>query len=161
MYSWQEGSSAICYNALICLICMSNKGMNQFYGVKRMTVCIRMAGVSASYASTLHEVQSNWGALCRSKCEQKAAGWEGLKQSLDGGILINHWPTAGYWQAATALSAAAAHSCAHLPAQLLLMHICWIPHLFMLFLFQCPSSPLPPLLHLLHLFRCLHVIALQ
>lgn len=94
-----------------------------------------------------------WTESCR-------MGGGGLKQSLEAGILINHWPTAGFWQAATALSAAAVHSCAHLPAQLLLMHIRWIAHLFMLFPFQCPSSPLPPLLHLLHLFRCLHVIPL-
>lgn len=82
----------------------------------------------------------------------KSCGMEDLKQSLGQRILINHWPTAGFWQAATALSAAAAHLCAHLPAQLLLMHIHRIPHLYVHFLFECPSSPLPPLLLLLHLF---------
>lgn len=71
------GSCVICYNAFIYLICMYNIGMNKFCGVKSMIACVRMAGVSASYASTVHEVQSNWGALCRSKCEQKAAGWGG------------------------------------------------------------------------------------
>lgn len=82
------------------------------------------------------------------KCTLQVGVWTSscrmgaLKQSLDRGILINHWPTAGSWQAAPALSAAAVHSCAHLPAQLLLMHICWIPHLFMRFLLWMSLLPL-------------------
>lgn len=45
MYSWQKGSCVIRYHIFICLIRMSNIGMNSFYGGKSVTVHTGMAGV--------------------------------------------------------------------------------------------------------------------
>lgn len=50
---------------------------------------------------------SSWRPLFREP-EPKVAGWRIWSKVL---ILINHWPTAGFWQAATALSATAVHWC--------------------------------------------------
>lgn len=121
---------------------------------------------SSTFSSTYNNAGFTWLQVHQQQSAHEAsrthvlcAGRSANKKLQDGGfeakswcILINHWPTAGFWQAATALSAAAVHSCAHLPVQLLLMHIHRIPHLYVRFFFECPSSPLPSLLLLLHHF---------